>query len=465
MFHSVRARLTLWYTAVVAVVLITFSIISYVLLSRAIRSATDATLAATGREFASAFSKGDETHSPLDFRFSDREIRVFFRDGRVVASSQSRFTAIEQRRLAALAARPREGFVTIEGGADGDGIRVYTQPISVVGTSFTVMVAQDLDPQADRLENAARAVLLGIPIAMLVAAAGGYLLARKSLAPVTAMSEKARQIGAATLNERIEIENERDELGHLGLTLNDLLGRLERAFESQRQFMTDASHELRTPISIILGEADVALSRPERARTEYRESIRIMRKAALKLTRIVQNVFLLARTDAGSYPISKTRFYLDELLAESVHATRSVAAAKNIDVRCETDPDLILSADEELIQHLMQNLIDNALKFTPGGGRVVISARSTGTTYIVRVTDSGSGISPADQPFIFDRFFRGRRGAADGGAGLGLAIGRWIAEAHGAVLALERSDAHGTTFSVTFPATEVSNLARVAQQE
>jgi heavy metal sensor kinase len=465
MFHSVRSRLTLWYTGILAFVLITFSGISYALLARAIRSATDASLAETAHEFAAAFS-----HDPadaitardvrLDFRSSDREIMVFNDRGQIVASSRSQMGTAERLRLAARVRQGFHGFLTMDGGKEDDGIRIVAVPIIVVGNRYTAVVAESLDQQAERLESAAHAVFLGIPLALLIAAGGGYLMARKSLAPVATMSLKARQIGAETLNDRIEVQNDRDELGFLALTLNDLLERLQRAFESQKRFMADASHELRTPLSIIQGEADVALSRGDRQSAEYRESIQIMQSAATKLTRIVQNLFLLARTDAGRYPITLSRFYLDELLADCVRGMRNVAASRGIELVCHTDSDLMIAADEELIHRLFLNLIDNAVKFSPEGGRVTVQASRQGHSHEIAVTDTGAGIRPEDQTRIFERFFRGDRvrgrrtvaAGGSGGAGLGLSIGKWIAEAHGGQLRLQSSDDRGTTFAVTLPA-------------
>ncbi|MDQ6803192.1 MAG: ATP-binding protein [Acidobacteriota bacterium] len=454
MFHSVRARLTLWYTAILALVLVTFSVISYALLARTIRAATDSSLADTAHEFAAAFSnEGSGADVHLDFRFSDREIFVFTPSGQIITSTRSRMTGTERQQLAKVVARGFQGFRT------NGGVRIYATPINVIGNHYTVVVAQSLDQQNDRLEGAAQAVFFGIPLALLLAAGGGYIMARKSLAPVTKMSLEARHIGAETLDERIAVVNERDELGFLAMTLNDLLERLQRAFASQRRFMADASHELRTPISILQGEADVALSRPDRSAADYRTSIEIMGKAALKLTRIVQDLFLLARTDAGTYPISKSRFYLDEVVAECVRVMRSVAVAKRIELTCDSPSDLVVVADEELIQRLILNLVDNAVKFTGESGRVSVRVAREAGTYVVRVTDNGPGIPAEDQAHLFERFFRGNRsrglrsviGRAASGAGLGLSIARWIAEVHAGRLVLESSDALGTTFAVNLP--------------
>jgi two-component system OmpR family sensor kinase len=379
--------------------------------------------------------------------------------GQLMVTSKSMIGAAERQRIEAFVRAGGKGLRTIPGGEEGDGIRIIVTPITVVGTHYTVVVARGLSEQADRLESAAHAVFFGIPLALLVAAAGGYLLARKSLAPVTTMSMKARQIGAETLDERIEIGNERDELGFLAATLNGLLERLQRAFESQRRFMADASHELRTPIAIIQGEADVALARHDRSADDYRESIEVMQRAARKLTRIVQNLFLLARGDAGRYPITMSRFYLGEVVGDCVRGMQSVARPRGVEISCAAPEDLVIVADEELIHRLVLNLVENAVKFTPDKGRVHVAVEAGDGVCTIRVTDTGVGISPDDQTRIFERFFRGDRTRPHngGGAGLGLPIARWIAEVHGGELTLEHSGEEGSVFVAVLPRAGDSN--------
>ncbi|MEO8035660.1 MAG: HAMP domain-containing sensor histidine kinase, partial [Acidobacteriota bacterium] len=461
------ARLTLWYTAVVAVVLITFSSISYALLAREIRAATDESLSDTAREFAGAANRDPSNavsgHDvQLDFRYSDRDLIIYSGSGGLVATSKVHLGAADLRSLENAVRGGVKGFATIPGGPEGDGVRIFAMPVQFVGQAYVVVVARTLAEQTDRLESAAHAVLLGIPLALLLAAAGGYLLARKALQPVAAMSKQARQIGAETLMARIPVQNERDELGLLAITLNELLERLQRAFDSQRRFMADASHELRTPVAIIQGEADVTLARAGRSAEEYRESMEVVQKASLKLTRIVQNLFLLARTDAGSYPMRKSRFYLDELVAELVRSLRNIAAARNVSLTQDSQSEMLIVADEELMHRMLLNLVDNALKFTPPGGTVNVRAWIEEDSAVIRVSDTGVGIPGDDQMRIFERFYRVNRTrqpeAAEmtSGAGLGLPIARWIAEAHHGKLALERSDSSGSIFVVVLPIDDAS---------
>lgn len=462
MLHSVRSRLTLWYTAVVAVVLIVFSSISYALLAREIRMTTDGALASTVREFAAAIKREPLNASPasvvqLDYRYSDRDLAVYTTGGALIASSHVQLTNDDLQRLAAAIRGGARGFTTISGGPENDGIRIFAMPATIVGQRYVIAAARTLSEQSDRLESAAQAVLLGIPLALLLAAVGGYLLARKALHPVATMSRRAREIGAATLTDRLPIENDRDELGFLAMTLNELLERLQRSFESQRHFMADASHELRTPVSIIQGEADVTLARSGRSEDEYRESLQIVQKTSLKLTRIVENLFLLARTDAGAYPMRKSRFYLDETIAECVRSMRNIMVSRGVRLECSVQEGMLITADEELVYRMLLNPVENAVKFTPEGGVVTVSATAIESQYIIRIRDTGLGIPAEQQSRIFERFYRvprsGKPGAPQnpGGAGLGLPIARLIAEAHGGSLQLEASSSSGSTFTVVLP--------------
>jgi signal transduction histidine kinase len=303
-------------------------------------------------------------------------------------------------------------------------------------------------------------------MALLIASVGGHFLARKSLAPVVAMSEKAARMGAQNLHERLPVLNPRDELGYLASTFNDLLERLTRSLEQQRRFMADASHELRSPVSIIRGEAEVALSQT-RAPEEYRGSLAIALDEARRLSQIVDDLFTLARADAGQYPLRPRDFYLEELAVECVRAVRSMAAARGITLSYKPDAEMPVHGDEALVRRLMMNLLDNAIKYTPEGGKINVACARSGSEYSLTVRDSGPGIPPEAQEKIFERFFRldpartqDRRelgtaetpAPATTGAGLGLAIARWIAEAHHGRLLLLHSDASGSTFAAFLPA-------------
>jgi two-component system OmpR family sensor kinase len=291
---------------------------------------------------------------------------------------------------------------------------------------------------------------------VLLAGYGGYFLAPRSLAPVAEMGKQAERIGAANLHERLEVRNANDELGGLTRTFNELLDRLDRSFERQRRFISDASHELRTPVSILRGEAEVALSQLSRSPEEYRESLAVLHEEAQRLARIVEDLFTLTRADAGEYPLTQSDFYLDELAADCVRATRALAQAKSIKLAAVTPEEMPMHGDEDLLRRMILNLLDNAIKYTPAGGNVSVRCGSVPDGYELSVTDSGPGIPVEMQSRVFERFFRAdrarSRSGADGGAGLGLSIARWIAEAHLGRIDLVRSDATGSTFTASIPA-------------
>lgn len=255
-----------------------------------------------------------------------------------------------------------------------------------------------------------------------------------------------------------------DELGGLAVVINSLLDRLERAFAQQRRFMADASHELRTPTAILNTEAQVTLAREHRSEAEYRESMTVMQQAAARLTRIVDDLFLLARADAGHLVARMRDIYLDEVVHDVTRAVRPLGERRSVRVELQPVVDAPFHGDADLLGRLLLNLLDNAIKFSVGGGTVTIALARLGEgdgtgRYEIRVIDDGPGIPPAVQERVFERFFRGdpARGRVEptetSGAGLGLAISRRIAEAHGGTLQLVASRPGRTEFCLSLPAT------------
>jgi len=450
---SIRGRLTAWYTLVLAVVLIAAGMMSYAVMRRQMRRATDASLLTSAHQVASALQEEAAENRGIlpvesarevltNFRDNDRPMIILGANGSDFAASATPITAaVDRGALRQRIARHSFGLSSSK-----DELRLILSPLRIGGGEYFLAIAQSLDEQKELLEQLRYAMLGTIPLALLIAAAGGYLLARKSLAPVAAMSAKARAIGATNLGERVEVTNPADELGQLAVTLNALLERLEQSFDSQRRFMAEASHELRTPVAILQGELDVTLSRDDRDAREYRDSLEIMRKSVQRLTRIVRDLFLFARGDAGQYPMRNERFYLDEVVAQTVQGFRTVAAERGVTLAEEHEHDLTMQGDEDLVQRMAGNLIENAIKHTPAGGRVLVRTSAANGEIRIEVRDSGSGVPAELRERIFERFFR-----VDGthGTGLGLPIARWIAEAHGGRVWLERSDSSGSVFVAT----------------
>jgi heavy metal sensor kinase len=308
------------------------------------------------------------------------------------------------------------------------------------------------------LAQARRAFYVAIPLALLLASLGGYFLARKSLAPVVIMGEQAAQIGASNLNERIPVPQNNQELGRLALLFNELLARLDESFAQQKRFMADASHELRTPVAVIRGESEVALSQTSRDSKDYRDSLAIVNDEGQRLTRMVEDLFTLARADAGEYPLVLTDFYLDESINECVRSVRSLAAQKDQEIIYQPPAkEIAFRGDEPLIRRMVLNLLHNAIKYTPKNGQVRVGVKDKGHDCEITIADTGPGIPREAQPHVFDRFFRvdkarSRDESLNGsGAGLGLSIAQWAAQLHRGHIVLDHSGADGTIFIISLP--------------
>ena len=480
MLDSVRVRLTLWYTAVLAVVLVALSLITYFIFWQSTVQRTDANLADLSNAFLTTLdAEIKDQRGPDAFKlagqvaitehlFRDHVFAIFDAQGILIVSSQDvplAAPAIDSvpagllssesfQRFLGASSRPERFFGKVRG--NRAGYRAFARHFSSGGKAGTLVILQSLHAQQEMLEEVTATFAWVIPIALLLASAGGYFLARKSLAPVVAMSTQAGRIGAANLHERLVVQNERDELGHLAGSFNSLLDRLSQSFERQQRFMADASHELRTPVAILRGEAEVALSQQNRSLEEYRESLGVLHHEAARLTHIVEDLFTLTRADAGQYPLQPRDFYLEELVGECVHSARTLASAKKISLHFEEASESPIHADESLLRRMILNLLDNAIKYTSEGGRVTVTCHRAGEEYVLSIADTGGGI-PADlQPRIFERFFRAdkarsRAESDGGGAGLGLSISRWIAEAHHGRLELTCSGSMGSTFTAFLP--------------
>lgn len=327
--------------------------------------------------------------------------------------------------------------------------------------AMVVAAIRSNDDDTTLLNSVRTTFLFAIPLALLVSIAFGYAIARRSLAPVEAMAKQAARISAATLDERLPVANEHDELGRLATVVNALLERVHTAFLQQRQFVADASHELRTPIAIVRGEADVTLQRPTREEGEYREALSVIKDESVRLTRIVDDLFLLARTDAGA-PVAEHRpLDLRELTLGALRSVRTIADDHQIVLQQDIpDASIRILGDAPLLRRLLLNLLDNALKYTPRGGTVGIAVEPSSDTVSIVVHDSGPGISEALRARVFDRFVRAgpddrppaheQSARATSGAGLGLAIAAAIATAHHGTLLLEDNEG-GARFRATLP--------------
>ncbi len=471
-----RARLTLWYTGVLALALVIFSLVTYMYLVRAAQQRTDHSLEEAANSVISIVNTeaNDEGLSADDaakeaagaFHSSDRAVTVYDEQNEIVAQSALP-QGLSQIEGWSAKSRPQEftALLTTIGSAPGfatanllgEDLHAVAKVFDVKGRSYKILMVQSLREQAAGLASARQAFYLINPPALLLASLGGYFLARKSLAPVMAIANQAEGIGAENLEERLAELDPRNELGRLVQSFNSLLSRLQASFQTQRRFMADASHELRTPVAIIRGESEVALSNKLRTADEYRESLAIVQDEGKRLARIVEDLFTLARADAGQYPIETSNMYLDETVGHCVRSVDSLATQRGLKLNYETSAhELFFTGDEGLLERMTLNLLDNAIKYTPQGGSIRVHLDRNGNSCKLVIADTGRGIPTEVQSRIFERFFRADQARShdsgrNGSAGLGLAIARWIAELHGGALALERSNNDGSTFVVSLP--------------
>ena len=466
---SIRVRLTLWYAILLGIPLAVFAIISYVAFSRALVSGTDRfigeALGAFTRELGAERRAGlgisDAMRATVsEVRFRELHILIIDSAGRVVARGDSALVGTspapdESTVLDAVRGSRSEPFTIRLRGTDGEQL-VRAQPLLIDGHRYTLSGRYPLREAESMMAGVRRMFLVAIPLLILAAAVSGYFLADRSLKPVSSMAEHAAEISASNLHERLPVTGG-DELVRLARVINDLLDRLETSFEQQRRFMADASHELRTPTAIVRTEADVTLSRPSRTSEEYRASIGIMQDAARRLTRIVDDLFLLARADAGHLVVQQNAVYLEDVVDGAVRSVRHLADARGVSVQLGALVEAPLRGDADLLGRIVLNLLDNAIKHVPAAGTVTVAMERRNSDVTVSVVDTGPGIPAEAVGRLFERFFRAEASrlrtddGATGGAGLGLAIARRIAEAHGGRLDLVASRPGHTEFRLTLP--------------
>jgi two-component system, OmpR family, sensor kinase len=473
MFNSLRTKLTLWYSIVLTLVLIAFALLFYFLIEQTVKLSADETLEDASDSLITRLTNNSDAEPETirqtleGFRFQYTVFAIYDRNGGLIAASPRlrkdarlnfpifNITAeeIPKNVLDEMFQTPDsfKSFLL----ANKTNIRMFGKRADIKGQDLFIVTLRPLTNQTELLSNIRFIFIGGIPLALILSSLGGYYLARKSLEPVREMGEKASLITSRNLNERLPTGRDRDELEKLAGIFNQMLTRLETSFEQQRRFMADASHELRTPLAIIRGEAEVSLQKQTRTEEEYRESIEVIRQEGVRLSHIVEDLFTLARADAGQYRLNITTFYLDELVNEAARAVRTLIANKKLEFEHQTDENLIITGDETLLRRLLIILLDNAIKYAKPNGKVSLECAEHGSHYKIEVANTGNPIPETERIKIFERFYRADKArshkddyALGTGAGLGLSIGTWIARVHQGKLELVRSDESGTVFAV-----------------
>jgi heavy metal sensor kinase len=470
---TIRVRLTLWYTALFAAYIGVVAVGGYGFLAKVTLADVDDLLrkSASGVNTALQFEwqSGEFEEAAVytvvnGLRLPDVSLTVLDqktreaapglpapppRSRRVVPPAVRRVLD-DSLELAVRRAPAHENLTTIL--VSDQPTRVLTTPVTLGMRPLILGVAHVMAARNDMLASARLALGIGLPLLLLLAAAGGYWLAALSLSPVAAMAARAREIGGRNLHERLPTGAGSDELSDLARVLNDLLGRVEQAFQAQTRFVAEASHELRTPVAVIAGETEHALARQDRSAADLRDALGVIQAESLRLRGAIDDLFFLARADAGERQIRPEPLDLRDVTAAAVRAAQSRAPSRAFTLVTDPAIDAQVSGDPELIRRVLDNLLDNAIKYSAPGTPIEMHLARENGVALVDVVDQGPGVPAAARERVFERFFRGdgARAQSDAGAGLGLAIARWVARAHGGELAL--ADGGGSRFRLTLPA-------------
>jgi heavy metal sensor kinase len=449
--RSIRVRVTLWYLGVLLAVLVVFGGAVYVGLGRGLRDEMDHGLDLVAWQVSDVSDRGrpelDVDKLPPTYTAS-----LHAPDGHLLATSpRGEVPPLDTDvHTAGLAGRDTRRSEIIR----GQSWRVLTRPVIWHGRTIALLqVARSEEGIDGALEQLRNLLITLVPLALLLAGGVGLFLAGRALDPIDRITRTAAAIGADDLARRLptEVAAIPDEVGRLAATFNRMLDRLENAFERQRQFTADASHELRTPLTLLLARVDVTLART-RAAEEYPNVLRAMRADLTRLQRLVNALLMLARADVGDIQLQREQIDLHDLAQQVVGAMQEHAEERGVCLMAETQPGVVVHADEARLMQLLVNLVENGILHTPAGGQVSISAvASDRATALLSVRDTGVGIAPEHLSHLFERFYRADPARSAGGLGLGLAISRSIAEAHGGSIEVHSRPREGSTFNVRLP--------------
>jgi heavy metal sensor kinase len=450
--HSVRMRLTLWYVGAMIVVLAVYAVAIMGFVGRSVSQSLDERLRGDLYWVAAtidATPQGTLTGPQEDAaRLEDMPwVQVWSADGRelLYANAEARFLPLAESQALAEAAGDR--IETVQ--TTPVPMRVLSRRDRVYDQAVVIQVARSEASMRAALGELRLILLLGLPLAVGVAGLGGYVLARRALAPVEQMTERARTITAERLSDRLPVENAADEMGRLASVFNGTLARLQESFEQMRRFTADVSHELRTPLTAIRSVGEVGLL-GHRDEAAYRGIIGSMLEEVDRLASLVDRLLTLSRAETGQAPLSKDTVDLQALADNVVGHLAVLAEEKEQSLVIERLGAPAALGDRLVLRQALINLVDNAIKFSPPGGRIVIRLSEEPGLAVLDVIDSGQGIPREMSAHIFDRFYRVGDSEVSG-TGLGLSIAKGAVEAGGGRLTLERSAPTGSTFRIAMP--------------
>lgn len=480
--RSLRAQLALWYAGAMALTLLLVATVTYGLLDAFLSRRADESLQASAEEHARAIARllvddarlhpgrAPDTAAFIDAQSGvpgagpagdpqgplwGRYLEVIDPHGNVVAASDAlrtvHFPTLSTALSEGLRGR-RASFVTVEGLA-AYPVRIVTVPVRVAAR-IPYLVEEGVSVEVTRAasERATAILVVLMPCLFVVALLGGWALVGGALQPVDAMTQAALTADVRRLDSSIVPPRTDNEIGRLAAAFNEMIARLARTFQQMERFSADASHELKTPLTAIRGEAEVALL-GERSPEEYRATLASIVEETDRLSAIVNNMLLLSRVDADHVRLKKEYVPLHEAALAALDSVETLAHRKRIALDVGTVDDVTVCGDRLWLEQLASNLLVNAVKYTPEGGSVTLSVCHDGGAALLSVRDTGPGIPAEHLPHLFDRFYRVDSGRSRdmGGSGLGLNIARWIAESHGGTVSVISVPGEGSEFTVTLP--------------
>ena len=337
--------------------------------------------------------------------------------------------------------------------SDGRSVLVISHFHRMNGRPIILRVGYDEAPLYSNVRSFLLLLLALAPITIAIAVLVVYRIAQRALMPLSTMVRRAERITVEQLNERLPVQDYSDDLGHTASVFNDLLQRLEDSFTQLKRFTSDASHELRTPLASLRSIGEVSL-RNAHSNDEYRDVIASMLEEVRRLTRLVESLLVISRADSGQIQLKISQFSCVDLIAEVTDLVGILAEDKHQTLRVEGDASIMVEADRGILRQAILNLVDNAIKYSPEGGEILIEVTEM-TEGLVELafTDPGPGISVAEQTLIFDRFYRADEGRSreQGGTGLGLSIAKWAVEIHRGTIGVEAASKFGSRFYIRLP--------------
>jgi len=453
---SIRLRMTAWYVGAVCLLLIIYASATFLAVRHEFLEQLEAQLH-DDFESAEALLAGApadrlaslSNHGDIDDPDEDvvRAVDVWSSTGEVLYRSNASASLPAVVLLSSTAA-PRYESVTVA----GHRWATLTGTSMLGGRAVVLRVSRSEDRLRTQLWEILVVLVLGVPLVVGLAGIGGYVLARRALAPIDHLASEAQRITADRLHDRLSVANEHDEIGRLAAVINGTFARLESSFDQLRRFTADASHELRTPLAVIRGIGEIGLG-ATRTPAEYKEAIGSMLEEVDRLTTLVDTLLRLSHGDAGTVRLTPETVDLSELTRDVVVSLGILAEERHQRVELHFSDEVVVRVDRLVLREAVTNILDNAIKYGPEGSTIAVRVRAEHDRALLSIADQGPGIPTEHRTRIFDRFFRldEARARTNGGTGLGLAIAKWAVEVNRGELSVQDAPGGGALFQITLP--------------